>query len=99
MLRQFAPLAFALLALSFHASSRAQQPDPLADYYGNTFVCAGGIDGDDACHIWLEKVGSFVMFGGMQGGHHGHYEVGPLRSDGQASCGRCALAPRTTAWD
>jgi hypothetical protein len=75
--------ALLLLALGFHAPSQAQQRDPLADYYGNTFVCAGGIDADDACHIWLEKDGSFVMFGGMQGGHHGHYKVGPLRSDGQ----------------
>lgn len=83
MLRHSAPLAFAMLALLFHTQGRAQQSDPLADYYGNTFVCAGGVDGDDACHIWLEKDGSFVMFGGMQGGHHGHYKIGPQRSDGQ----------------
>lgn len=83
--QRYAPLAVLVLALGFHAPSHAQQSDPLADYYGNTFVCAGGIDGDDACHIWLEKDGSFVMFGGMQGGHHGHYQVGPLRSDGQVA--------------
>lgn len=85
MLRLYTPVALALLALLIHAPARAQQSDPLADYYGNTFVCAGGLDGDDACHIWLEKDGSFVMFGGMQGGHHGHYQVGPLRSDGQVA--------------
>ncbi|MGA3159247.1 MAG: hypothetical protein ABSE43_16935 [Steroidobacteraceae bacterium] len=85
MLRLHTPIALALLALLVHAPARAQQSDPLADYYGNTFVCAGGLDGDDACHIWLEKDGSFVMFGGMQGGHHGHYQVGPLRSDGQVA--------------
>jgi hypothetical protein len=83
MLRHYTPIAPALLALLFHGQVHAQQSDPLADYYGNTFVCAGGLDGDDACHIWLEKDGSFVMFGGMQGGHHGHYQIGPLRSDGQ----------------
>jgi len=85
MLRHFALIALLLLATGFHAQARAQPSDPLADYYGNTFVCAGGLDGDDACHIWLEKDGSFVMFGGMQGGHHGHYQVGPLRSDGQVA--------------
>lgn len=85
MLRHYTPIAPALLALLFHGQVHAQQSDPLADYYGNTFVCAGGLDGDDACHIWLEKDGSFVMFGGMQGGHHGHYQVGPLRSDGQVA--------------
>jgi hypothetical protein len=83
MLRHYLPSALLLLSLFMHAPAQAQQSDPLADYYGNTFVCAGGLDGDDACHIWLEKDGSFVMFGGMQGGHHGHYKIGPQRSDGQ----------------
>jgi hypothetical protein len=83
MLRHYLPSALLLLSLFVQAPAQAQQSDPLADYYGNTFVCAGGLDGDDACHIWLEKDGSFVMFGGMQGGHHGHYQVGPMRSDGQ----------------
>ena len=85
MLRLYTPVAFALGALFFYAPAQAAPTDPLADYYGNTFVCAGGLDADDACHIWLEKDGSFVMFGGMQGGHRGHYKIGPLRSDGQVA--------------
>src|SRR5208282_5188543 len=57
MLRHCTPIALALLGLLLHVPARAQSSDPLANYYGNTFVCAGGLDGDDACHIWLEKDG------------------------------------------
>lgn len=81
----FSTTILSLAGLVSIPSAHAASPDPLADFYGNTLVCAGGLDADDACHMWLEKDGTFVMFGGMQGGHFGHYKVGPARSDGQVS--------------
>jgi len=72
-----------LAALAFCLGSHAQAKDPMAIFYNDTQVCAGGINGDDACHLWVYGDGTFVMFGGMQGGHFGHYKIGPARPDGK----------------
>ena len=81
MQRLAAAASLAMLVLCLHGRARAS--DPMAFYYNNTQVCAGGLNADDACHIWLNPDGTFIMFGGMQGGHFGHYKIGPARPDGK----------------
>ena len=87
MSRTFCIVSVALLALGTalraHPADKPAATDPMSIYYDNTQVCAGGLNADDACHIWLNKDGTFVMFGGMQGGHTGHYKIGPARADGK----------------
>jgi hypothetical protein len=56
--------------------------DPLENYYDNTLVCAAAITGNDLCHLWLSRDGSFINFDG-NGAHTGHYQVGPMRPDGK----------------
>jgi hypothetical protein len=58
------------------------QRDPLENYYDNTLVCAAAKDGQDLCHLWLYRDGSFINFDG-NGAHTGHYTVGPARADGK----------------
>jgi hypothetical protein len=58
------------------------QRDPLENYYDNTLVCAAAKDGQDLCHLWLDRDGSFINFDG-NGAHTGHYTVGPARADGK----------------
>ena len=70
----------ALLVGALHI--RADEPDPLENYYGNTLVCAAAQTGNDLCHLWLKRDGSFINFD-RSGGHAGHYKVGPKRSDGK----------------
>jgi len=54
--------------------------DPLANYYGNTLVCAAAETGQDLCHLWLYPDGTFINFD-QNGAHTGHYSVGPVRAD------------------
>jgi len=54
----------------------------LAHYFGNTLVCAGALTGDDLCHLWLDRDGTFIDID-PTGGHAGHYRVGPVRADGK----------------
>ena len=54
----------------------------LAHYFGNTLVCAGAITGNDLCHLWLNRDGTFIDID-PTGGHAGHYRVGPVRADGK----------------
>ena len=54
----------------------------LAHYFGNTLVCAGAITGNDLCHLWLNRDGTFIQID-PTGGHAGHYRVGPVRADGK----------------
>lgn len=56
--------------------------DPLENYYGNTLVCAAAVTGNDLCHLWLSRDGSFINFD-ENGAHTGHYQVGPMRPDGK----------------
>jgi hypothetical protein len=56
--------------------------DVLKNYYGNTLVCAAAITGNDLCHVWLNRDGTFINID-PTGGHAGHYRVGPLRADGK----------------
>lgn len=56
--------------------------DPLENYYDNTLVCAAAKDGQDLCHLWLYRDGSFINFDG-NAAHTGHYSVGPVRADGK----------------
>jgi hypothetical protein len=56
--------------------------DPLESYYGNTLVCAAAVTGNDLCHLWLSRDGSFINFD-ENGAHTGHYQVGPMRPDGK----------------
>jgi hypothetical protein len=60
----------------------AKEADPLENYYGNTLVCAAAQTGNDLCHLWLNRNGTFINFD-RSGGHAGHYRVGPKRSDGK----------------
>jgi len=54
----------------------------LAHYFGNTLVCAGAITGNDLCHLWLNRDGTFIEID-PTGGHAGHYRVGAVRADGK----------------
>ncbi len=54
----------------------------LAHYFGNTLVCAGAITGNDLCHLWLNRDGTFIEID-PTGGHAGHYRAGPVRADGK----------------
>lgn len=54
----------------------------LAHYFGNTLVCAAAITGNDLCHLWLNRDGTFIEID-PTGGHAGHYRVGPVRADGK----------------
>ncbi len=58
------------------------QRDPLENMYGNTVVCAAAQTGQDLCHLWLERDGTFINFD-SNGAHTGHYTVGPVRADGK----------------
>jgi hypothetical protein len=69
-----------LLIGAFHTMAR--DADPLENYYGNTLVCAAAQTGNDLCHLWLNRNGTFINFD-RSGGHAGHYRVGPKRADGK----------------
>ena len=56
--------------------------DPLEAYYDNTLVCAAAKTGNDLCHLWLYRDGSFINFD-AGGAKRGHYSVGPIRADGK----------------
>ena len=76
------PLAAAgLLALLGAAPPKAAH-DPLEGYWGNTVVCASGARGNDLCHTWFERDGTFVNTD-PTGMHRGHYTRGPMRADGK----------------
>ena len=69
------------------AQEVASRPPPAAEhvlenYYGNTLVCAAAITGNDLCHLWLNRDGTFIN-SDATGGHAGHYRVGPIRADGK----------------
>lgn len=81
----------ALCACATPASEAAK--DVLENYYGNTLVCAAGVTGEDACHIWFERNGRMIIFDPL-GAHPGRYEVGPVRADGKA--GVCLYYDRPT---
>jgi hypothetical protein len=56
--------------------------DPLQSYYGNTVVCLAAASGQELCHVWYNRDGSFVLFdAGMA--RTGHYTVGSMRADGK----------------
>jgi hypothetical protein len=75
--------AVAIAALSIGAAHvAATDADPLESYYGNTLVCAAAQTGNDLCHLWLNRDGTFINFD-RSGGHAGHYRVGPRRPDGK----------------
>lgn len=56
--------------------------DPLENYYDNTLVCAAAQSGQDLCHLWLNRDGTFINFD-ANAAHTGHYTVGPVRADGK----------------
>lgn len=62
--------------------SAAAVGDPMAGYYGNTVICAGGEDGRDLCHVWFERDGSMVNID-PSGIHKGHYIRSPVGADGK----------------
>jgi hypothetical protein len=68
----------------------ANEADPLENYYGNTLVCAAAQTGNDLCHLWLNRNGTFINFD-RSGGHAGHYRVGPKRADSKV--------PVCQSWD
>lgn len=56
--------------------------DPMESMYGNTLVCAAAQSGQDLCHLWVYRDGTFINFD-SNGAHTGHYSVGPVRADGK----------------
>jgi hypothetical protein len=58
--------------------------DPLEVYYDNTLVCAAAKTGNDLCHLWLNRDGSFINFDAGEA-KTGHYTVGPVRADGKVA--------------
>ena len=84
-----AAIAGGLLSVCLVASAQEVAPKPppaaervLENYYGNTLVCAAAITGNDLCHLWLNRDGTFINID-PTGGHAGHYRVGPIRADGK----------------
>ena len=84
-----AAIAGGLLSVCLVASAQEAAPKPppaaervLENYYGNTLVCAAAITGNDLCHLWLNRDGTFINID-PTGGHAGHYRVGPVRADGK----------------
>jgi hypothetical protein len=84
-----AAIAGGLLSVCLVASAQEVAPKPppaaervLENYYGNTLVCAAAITGNDLCHLWLNRDGTFINID-PTGGHAGHYRVGPVRADGK----------------
>ena len=84
-----AAISGGLLSVCLAASAQEVAPRPppaaehvLENYYGNTLVCAAAITGNDLCHLWLNRDGTFINIDAT-GGHAGHYRVGPIRADGK----------------
>jgi hypothetical protein len=78
-----------LLSACLMASAQDVAPRPpsavehvLENYYGNTLVCAAAITGNDLCHLWLNRDGTFINID-LTGAHAGHYRAGPVRTDGK----------------
>ena len=59
-----------------------ESADPLENYYHNTLVCAAAKSGNDLCHLWLNRDGTFINFDAGEA-KAGHYQVGPRRADGK----------------
>jgi hypothetical protein len=60
----------------------APAPAFLEKYFGNTLVCAAAQTGNDLCHMWLNKDGTFIIFD-PNGAHTGHWRAGKVRADGR----------------
>jgi hypothetical protein len=60
----------------------ATTDDPLEQFYGNTLVCAAAKTGNDLCHTWFYRDGTFINFDAGEA-KAGHYATGPMRADGQ----------------
>lgn len=85
-----------LLAMSLAMAQQAQQPattrqlagtaslsvDPLANFYDNTLVCLAAVGGQDLCHQWLNRDGTFINID-QGGAHTGHYTVSRPGDDGK----------------
>jgi hypothetical protein len=61
-----------------------ENADPLENYYGNTLVCAAAQTGNDLCHMWLNRDGTFINFDSGEA-KTGHYSIGPVRPDGKVA--------------
>jgi len=60
----------------------APAPAFLDKFFGNTLICAATQTGNDLCHMWLERDGSFIIFD-PTGAHSGHWKTGVVRTDGR----------------
>ena len=60
----------------------APPPAFLDKFFGNTLICAAAQTGNDLCHMWLERDGSFIIFD-PTGAHSGHWKAGVVRPDGR----------------
>ena len=63
-------------------SEEAPAPAFLDKFFGNTLICAATQTGNDLCHMWLERDGSFIIFD-PTGAHSGHWKTGVVRTDGR----------------
>lgn len=56
----------------------AGEPDPLANYYGNTLISERLINrsgGGGAAHVWLQRNRTYISFDVATGGRFGTYSV------------------------
>jgi hypothetical protein len=67
----------------YSAGSEPQPPPRFLDaYWNNTMVCAAAQTGNDLCHIWLMKDGTFIIFD-PNGVHRGKWKAGKVMADGR----------------
>jgi len=70
--------------VKWHSAGSVPQPAPkfLDAYWDNTMVCAAAQTGNDLCHMWLMKDGSFIIFD-PNGVHRGRWQAGKVMADGR----------------
>jgi hypothetical protein len=61
---------------------RASVPKRFEALFGNTLVCAATQTGNDLCHMWMNRDGTFIIFD-PTGVHTGHWVAGKVRADGR----------------
>lgn len=54
----------------------------MKNFLGNTLICAAAQTGNDLCHLWLNKDGTFMIFD-ANGAYTGKWKAGKVRADGR----------------
>lgn len=78
----FVSIPLTILGACMLSGAAKSTRHPLEPYLGNTMVCAAAETGNDLCHTWLERDGTFINMD-PSGMHQGHYTVGAKRADGK----------------